>query len=128
MAEENKTENERALRLQESRKNGIRTPDETKTPAGRKVETTEAGLITGFAFCAYLVGLIPLLGTVTSATTWFIIYMWTENRNLQYPPQYMLGGGAGGLIPFVPAHVALVWFIILYNNNSKFKEYFGKNA
>lgn len=128
MADENKIENERALNLAESRKDSGKTADETGVSSSRKIEVTEGGLMTGFAFGAYIIGLIPFLGTVTSGATWFIIYMWTKGRNLQYPPQYMLGGGLGGLVPFVPAHVALVWFIILYNNNPKFKEYFGKNA
>ncbi|MEK7566632.1 MAG: hypothetical protein AAB527_00645 [Patescibacteria group bacterium] len=128
MAEQNQIENERALNLAESRKDEGASFAETNASSNRRIEMTEGGLMTGFAFCAFLVGLIPFLGTITSGATWFIIYMWAKTRGLQYPPQYMLGGGAGGLIPFVPAHVALVWFIILYNNNPGFKAYFGKNV
>lgn len=121
MAEENQIENERALRLQESRKNSAA---DVGAKEGSKISTEEGNMMIAFALFCDLISQIPVAGFIIDGIAWFVIAMWVKSRGLKYPSLFMPSGIAG-LIPFVPAYTAMVMFIIFYNKNPALKAVLG---
>ncbi len=122
MAEQNQIENERALNLLESRKNGGSA--EKNAPAGSNVGKSEFGLMVGFASFCDLISQIPGVGFIIDGMAWFTIFAWTQTRGLKKPQIFHLSG-AGGFIPFLPAYTGMVVFLYFYNDNPQFRAFFG---